>query len=157
MTKTRLTVVVAPGLSSWAWSDPDEALILAAGARHVLEEPSADLLRAVGAAVSAGSLELVEASGGLRKELEAVVEPEKESLKHLAAADEIRAELIKGRDQELEEAARSRSEAFAGDADLDDEAVKDEAAGWRAKQDQILAAHDDRVDQALRERLGEEN
>lgn len=156
MTKTRLTVVVAPGLSSWAWSDPDEALILAAGARHVLEQPSVDVVRAVGAAISAGSLELVEATGGLRKELEAVVEPEKESLKHLAAADEIRAELIKGRDQELEEAARRRSEAFA-DADLDDEAVKDEAAGWRAKQDQILAAHDDRVDQALRERLGGES
>lgn len=153
MAETRVIVEVAPGLNQWAWSDPDEALILPAGGRITLkgaDAPGPDALAAIGAAVAAGSLILVEADTETRKTIEAAAEKDDVSLKLLGRADEIRAELLADRDETLDALARSRSSVEPGGNDD----AKDEAAAYLAKRDQILAEHADRVDAEIRGRLG---
>lgn len=155
MAKPSITVELAPGLNSWAWSDPDEPFTLVAGGSHTIDgdEITDDLLRAIGGAVAAGSLILRSADASSRKTLEAVPEPDDESLKALAAADTVRAELLEERDQALNDIAADRADRLAEFDSDDEDAAKDEAARFNAVREQVLAAHDDRVDATLRSRL----
>lgn len=91
-------VKVAPGLAGWTAGDHD--LQLEAGAEHELKGLSKGALAAVGAAVAAGSLELV--SGTVPK-----VETDKASFAKQATADKAREELYEARDQEVTEAVHA--------------------------------------------------
>lgn len=77
--------------SQWAWSDPDEAVVLPGG-DHALPNDdvklSADLVKAIGAGVAAGALELLETDSKYVKQVYAAVEEDEISLKANAKAVE---------------------------------------------------------------------
>lgn len=162
----RIVVALAPGLSAWSWSDPDEPYVIEAGAPHEIEDPSPELARAVGAAIAAGSLELVSADAPTKKTLGAAAESEGDSLAFKEKADAIRAEFLPARDEALELAALRRgdkllaaeAEVEAGDAAEEWlEGRRAEIAGEHEQEvARILASHDDVCDAAIRERLGKE-
>lgn len=83
----RLTVRVLA--SQWAWSDPDEAIVLAGG-DHALPSDdvklTADLARAIACGVMAGALEVLEADPQADKAIRAAVERHNDSLKAQARA-----------------------------------------------------------------------
>lgn len=75
--------------SRWAWSDPDEPVVLDAG-DHVLPDDgvpvTAGLVRAVGASVASGAVEVLDADAKARKILDGAVEPDTVSAGKLDAA-----------------------------------------------------------------------
>lgn len=77
--------------SRWAWSDPDEAVVLVGG-DHALPTDevklTADLVKALAGAVQAGAVEILEADGAAKKSLAAALEDDRESVKAQAKAME---------------------------------------------------------------------
>jgi hypothetical protein len=83
----KLTVQVL--VSQWAWTDPDEAVVLPGGEHELPNddlELTPDLVRALASAIAAGSLELVHADAPARKALARHVESDEDSLAAQAKA-----------------------------------------------------------------------